>query len=64
MQLPAGVVFSRVQIVTTDQPHEFLRMHLVAVSFRSILLRHRTLGATIGGRNSLLRKFGKHRAHA
>lgn len=61
--MPTGFVFSRVQIVTADQPHEFLRMHLVAVRSRSILLRHRTLDAAIGGLNSLLRKFGRSRAH-
>jgi hypothetical protein len=63
VQVPPGFVFSRVQIVTADQPHEFLRMHLVAVRSRSILLRHRTLGAAIGSLNALLRKLGRPRAH-
>jgi hypothetical protein len=64
VQISRGLVFSRVQIVTTDQPHEFLRMHFMAMRSRDILLRHRTLGAAIGGLNFVLRKFGRHRAHA
>jgi hypothetical protein len=35
----------RIRIMTADQLHQFLRVHLVAVRIISMLLRHRAMGA-------------------
>jgi hypothetical protein len=47
------LMFSRMGVVTTDQPKQFLRVHLVAVTIACILLRHRAMGTAISGRVGL-----------
>jgi len=54
----------RMRIVTTDEMHQFLRMHLMAVTVAGILLRHRARGAAVGDRICLALGFGGHRARA
>ncbi len=51
------------RVVTADQPHQFLRVHVVAVAIANVLLRHRGLGAAVGDQICLLRWFRGHRAH-
>jgi hypothetical protein len=41
-------MLSGLQIVTADQMHKFLQVHFVAVSIRTVLLRHRAIVVTIG----------------
>jgi hypothetical protein len=36
--------------MTADQPHQFLRVHLMAVTIARILLRHRAMGAAVSDR--------------
>jgi hypothetical protein len=55
-------VLFRIWIVTADQLHQALRMHLVAVAVGSILLPHRTVVAAVGDRISLVRRLSGHRA--
>ncbi|HEX9472200.1 MAG TPA: hypothetical protein VF957_21970 [Bradyrhizobium sp.] len=50
------------RVVTADQPHQFLRVHVVAVAIANVLLRHRGVGAAIGDHICLLRRFRGHRA--
>jgi hypothetical protein len=55
MQTMLVFVASETGLVTADQPDEFLRVHLVAVTIAGILQRHR---AAIGDLILLFRKFG------
>ena len=57
MQTMFALMASRTGFVTADQPHEFLRVHLVAVTVAGILLRHRALAAAVGDNVFLVRKF-------
>jgi hypothetical protein len=54
----AELVLSCIRFMTADQPNKFLRMDLVAVTVGGILLRHRLLGAAIGGQIFFLPRFG------
>jgi len=54
----------RIRIMTADQLHQFLRVHLVAVRIISMLLRHRAIGAAVGNHIFFLRKFGRYRGDA
>jgi hypothetical protein len=54
----------RMWIVTTDQLHQFLRMHVVAVAVAGILLRHRARHAAVADHIFFARGFGGHRARA
>ena len=56
-------LFSRVRFMTADQPDKFLRMHLTAMRARSILLRHRALGAAVVDHLLLFRR-NRYPAHA
>jgi hypothetical protein len=52
-----GVVFSGIRIAAAGQPHEFLKMHLMAVAIAGVLLRHRR-AAAIGVRIHRVVTFG------
>jgi hypothetical protein len=44
-------------IVTADQPHQLLRMHLMAMRAISILLRHWAMGTALNNHIFYFRRF-------
>ena len=62
MQAICAFALHRIRIMTADQLHQFLRVHLVAVRIIRMLLRHRAMAAAVGNRIFFLRKFGRYRA--
>jgi hypothetical protein len=70
--LVIALMLSGVGVVAADQPHQFLRVHVVAVAIADVLLRHRGLGVAIDGHISLLqssangfplRRLSRHQAY-
>jgi hypothetical protein len=57
-----SLMLSCLGIVTADQLHEFLRMHLMVVRSHDILLWHRALVAPIGDAVFFLGEFRRYRA--
>ena len=62
MQAIYAFALHRIWIMTADQLHQLLRVHLVAVRIISMLLRHRAKAAAVGNHVFFLRKFGRYRA--
>jgi hypothetical protein len=52
-------LLSQIQVVTADEPDQFLGMHFMAVRSAGALLRHRAVGAIVHQLvRSLLRRLG------
>jgi hypothetical protein len=62
--IPLLLEVFRMRIVTTDQLHQFLRMHVMAVTVAGILLRHRARHAAVADHIFFARGFGGDRAYA